>query len=184
MNALVSHPDIIRWFLWSWEYDSNWNRTIYNLFNTMLHGKIDITITNSTLTIFEGVVMDIRTCPDIVKTIYKDLSSNKETYFKSIHDNSVFRNFKYQQCIFNHHLEKNIDRLGWITWSIWWLIKFQPGRFFIMKDILSVPLKRLEDSTHVYKNTIPMPPWIKKTPNNIRSIYTTLQRTIYYECLT
>ena len=70
MNALVSHPDIIRWILWSWKNESKWYRSVYNLFDMILNKPIDICITNSTLTIFENEPIDISSCPTIVKKIY------------------------------------------------------------------------------------------------------------------
>lgn len=184
MNALVSHPDIIRWVLWSWKFESNWYDSVYNLFDMILNKKIYITITNSTISIFENEPIDIMSCPNIVKTLYIELKKDKDKYFDSIIVNNVFRNFEYSKCILNKLLEKKIDRIGWITWSIWWFIKSQPTKFFLMKDIIIVPLINVENT---YSNQcdefLPNPPWIKKRPKTIKSIYIALRSSIYYECL-
>lgn len=185
MNALVSHPDIIRWVIWSWKSDTTWYKSVYNLFDMILNEKIDICITNSTLTIFENNPIDVTYCPNIVKKLYMELKSNKDKYFNSITVNNVFRNFNYSQYRLNHILETKLDRLGWITWLIYWFIKFEPTKFFLMKDIIAVPLKNLS-YTEKYKCTerLPTPPWIKEFPNDIKTIYTVFQTTIYDECLT
>lgn len=185
MNALVSHPDILRWTLWSWKYDSNWYLSVYNLFDMILNTPIDICITNSTITIFEGFPIDITSCPGVVKKIYMELKTNKNTHFHSVVVNNVFRNFNYSKFKLNTILETKIDRLGWITWSIWWFLKFQQGRFFLMKDIISVPLLNIKtEQKHTCVEHLPTPPWITERPNDIETIYTTLQNTIYYECIT
>ena len=184
MNALVSHPDIIRWILWSWKNESKWYRSVYNLFDMILNKPIDICITNSTLTIFENEPIDISSCPTIVKNIYFELKTKKEIYFDSINTNNVFRNFNYNKCKLNVILEQKIDRLGWITWCIWWFLKSQPTRFFLMKDIITTPLINIKRKHKSYcTECLPLPPWIKKRPNDIKTIYTSLQQTIYYECL-
>lgn len=183
MNALVAHPDVLRWFLWAWRADSDFTKTLSSLFDVIINRPIDITITNSTISIFKDVPMRISACPPIVQNIYNDLKCNQNKYFKTNERNHVFRNFKCSDCILNHSLELYTDRIGWLLWTIWWMIKFQPARFFLMKDLISVSLFRFRRKPQTCKNILPLPPWIRKRPKDIKSIYTRLQKPIYYECL-
>ena len=185
MNALIAHPDILRWFLWQWRSKNTWIDTNTSLLDTILNKPIDITITNSTLTIFENVILDISSCPLIVKKLYIELNQNKHKYFNSIVQNNIFRNYKYSKCKINNILEQKIDRLGWITWTVWWIIKSQPRHFFIIKDMLMVGLASLDNKDKFFHTNelLPLPPWINNRPQNIRSIYNRLNQSIYYECL-
>jgi len=185
MNALVSHPDVMRWFIWSWKSKSNWFSTSVSLFDTMANTKIDIQITKSTISIFENVHMDILNCPQIVIELYNELLENKDKYFQTIDVNNIFKNFKYSNSILNQPLEHSIDRIGWINWSIWWIIKSHPGKFFLVKDIITISIFNVKHKKklRLCYDEIPSPPWVKKKVNNIESIYTNLIQSIYNECL-
>lgn len=183
--ALISHPDVMRWFLWHWNpsvgaklYDS-----LTNMFEMMLSSEIDITITNSTISIFKDYHMDISQSPPIIKALFTEMTYKKNKYFEKIENNYVFRNITCSKCKMNLLLNDSIDRYGWLTWSIYWLIKSQPTKFFLMKDIISLSLIKIKDikiSTSI--NTIPLPPWVQKHHTTIESIYNRLNQTIYYEC--
>lgn len=185
MNVLVAHPDVLRWFLWSWKPASNtkWNTSLTNIFNMMLSTPLDVTITNTSITIFKGYSMDVNTSPPIVKAIFNELTMNKDTYFTSVENNAIFRNILCSQCILNKQLERCIDRIGWATWTIYWIIKLERGRFFVIKDAILVSLRDV-----VCKNPIPegdfMPkaPWIKDRPRTVKGIYDRLKQPIYHEC--
>lgn len=150
----------------------------------MYNEPIEITITNSTITIFKNYPICVSPCPPILEKIYNELRNNKEKYFKSVKENNIFRNFECSKCYLNKALNEKIDRVGWILWSIWWIIKFQPAHFFLIKDILSVALFSVK---HKKRNKtpldpLPLPPWIKKRPKNIQTIYNNLQKPIYHAC--
>ena len=182
MNALVSHPDVMKWVLWSWRSKMDF---LGPLFDTIYNGPIDITITNSTITIFKDCVLDVSLCPPTVQTLYNDLRANKEKYFELVEQNHIFRNFKCSRCYLNARLEEKTDRIGWVVWAIWWFIKSQPGHFFAVKDIITVSLRSMDnkDKDKTCSDPLPMPPLIKTRPKNILSIYTHIQQTIYYACL-
>lgn len=187
MNALVSHPDVLRWFLWAWKPKTTPRAACYtsltNIFEIMLHTPVDICITNTTITIFKGWPLNISNSPRVVIDLFKELSENKKKYFDNIDNNYIFRNITCSECILNKTLEKKIDRIGWVTWSIYWIIKFQPTKFFMMKDIISISLRYVSDKKISKTNDkLPMAPWINSTPDTIMGIYEKLQLTIYYEC--
>jgi hypothetical protein len=187
MNALVSHPDVLRWFLWAWKPKPNARAACYtpltSIFEIMLHTPVDVCITNNTITIFKGCPLNISNSPRVVIDLFKELSENKKKYFDNIDNNYIFRNITCSECILNKSLEKSIDRIGWVTWSIYWIIKFQPTKFFTMKDIISISLRHVSDKKISKTNDkLPIAPWIDSTPDTIMGIYEKLQHTIYYEC--
>lgn len=186
MNALIAHPDVLRWFWWTWNPPANSNLYdgISEGFNIILNMPIDITITNNTITIFKDYPMDVNKSPEIVKALFTELTFKKNSYFEDINNNPVFRNITCSKCRLNEHLELKIDRLGWITWSIYWIIKSQPSKFFVMKDVIKISLQKIQ-TTKQYDMTddkLPKAPWIKKRPNSIRGIYDSFNKSIYYEC--
>jgi hypothetical protein len=185
MNVLVAHPDVLRWFLWSWKPVSStkWNTSLTNIFNMMLTTPIDVTITNTTITIFEGYTMDVNTSPPIVKALFNELTLCKDTYFKKIENNAIFRNIICSGCLLNKQLERSIDRIGWATWSIYWIIKLESGRFFIIKDALMVALRDVDCNRPVPEGDfMPKAPWIEDRPRTVKGIYDRLKQPIYHEC--
>lgn len=187
MNALVSHPDVLRWFLWAWKPKTSARAACYtpltSIFELMLHAPVDICITNTTITIFKGCPLNISNSPRVVQDLFKELSENKKKYFDNIDNNYIFRNITCSVCVLNNSLEQKIDRIGWVTWAIYWIIKFQPTKFFTMKDIISISLRHVSDKKISKTNDkLPIAPWIDSTPDTIMGIYEKLQHTIYYEC--
>jgi len=184
MNGLIAHPDVIRWFIWSWQPDSRAAtiETLASMIKCIATAPIEITVTNNDMTIFKGTRMNITTCPPIVKTYFDDLLHKKEAYFDSCVVNHIFKNISYTQFRYDTNLQENIDRVGWITWTIYWLIKFQPAKFFILKDILLVSLNGVGNVHFKSRNVIPDAPWITSRPNNIQSIYDAFDKSIYYAC--
>ena len=75
-----------------------------------------------------------------------------------------------------------IDRAGWITWTIYWMIKFQPSRFFLMKDIIQVSLLHIPTVQFHTTEPLPSPPWTHAKHANIHTIYNELTQSIYYAC--
>lgn len=184
MNGLISDPDVIRWFIWSWRSDTrhtSWE-TMSKLLHCMAHTPLDITITNDTLSIFKGTPVKILTSPPTVKKYFTELQSNKSKYFHQIVHNHVFRNIECSKFKLNHVLENMIDRAGWITWTIYWMIKFQPSRFFVMKDILQVSLLHIPPVQFHTTESLPSPPWTRTKHANIQTIYKELTQSIYYAC--
>ena len=184
MNGLISDPDVIRWFIWSWRSDTrttNWE-TMYKLLYCMAHTPIDITITNDTLSIFKGISIKISTSPPTVKNYFNELYKNQTKYFDKIVNNHVFRNIECSEFKLNKVLEKIIDRAGWITWTIYWMIKFQPSRFFVIKDILQVSLLQIPIVQFHTNDPLPTPPWTNTVHGNIQTIYDELTQSIYYAC--
>lgn len=186
IQALVSHPDVMRWFLWSWNPSAKANLydSVKNMFEMMLSHEIDITISNTTISIFKDYNMDISQSPPIVKALFTELTYNKTKYFEHIDNNYVFRNITCSKCKMNVFLSEDIDRYGWLTWSIYWLLKSQPGKFFLMKDIISISLLMLKEEKYptCRENKIPLPPWVDKYYSTVESIYNRLNQSIYYEC--
>lgn len=183
--ALVSHPDVMRWFLWSWNpcAGANLYESIKNMFEIIISTEIDITITNSTISIFKDYHMDISQSPPIIQALFTEMTYQKNKYFEKIENNYVFRNITCSKCKMNTLLNDSIDRCGWVTWAIYWILKSQPSKFFLMKDILSLSLIKIKDiKISTSKNTIPLPPWVEKYHTTIESIYKRLNQTIYYEC--
>ncbi len=187
MNALVAQPDVLRWFLWAWNPETRARAACYtpltSIFEIMLHTPVDICITNTTITIFKGCPLNISNSPRVVQDLFKELSENKKKYFDNIDNNYIFRNITCSECVLNNSLEQKIDRIGWVTWAIYWIIKFQPTKFFTMKDIISISLRHVSDKKISKTNDkLPIAPWIDSTPDTIMGIYEKLQHTIYYEC--
>ena len=146
------------------------------MFQMMLSYEIDITITNSTVSIFKDYHMDLSQSPPIIQALFTEMTYNKNKYFEKIENNYVFRNITCSKCKMNLLLNDNIDRYGWITWSIYWIIKSQPTKFFLMKDIISLSLNKLKDiKISPSRNKIP-PPWVKKYDTSIESIYKKLTK--------
>ena len=133
---------------------------------------------------FKGYPLNINNSPPVVIKLFRELSENKKKYFGNIDNNYIFRNITCSECVLNKTMEKKIDRLGWVTWSIYWIIKFQPAKFFMMKDIISISLRYVSSDKKISKtkDKLPMPPWIDSRPDTIMGIYEKLQHTIYYEC--
>ena len=185
MNVLVAHPDVLRWFLWSWKPVSStkWNISLTDIFKMMLNTPINVTITNTSMTIFEGYVMDVNTSPPIVKAMFNELTMKKHTYFNKVENNAIFRNILCSQCILDNQLERSIDRIGWVTWTIYWIIKLEAGRFFIIKDALLVALRDVVcDKPIPEGDFMPKAPWIKERPRTVQGIYDRLNQPIYHEC--
>ena len=185
MNVLVAHPDVLRWFLWSWKPVSStkWNASLTNIFNMMLTTPLDVTITNTSITIFRGYAMDVNTSPPIVKAIFNELTMNKDTYFMSVENNAIFRNILCSKCILNKQLERSIDRIGWATWAIYWIIKLERGRFFIIKDALMIALRDVDCQRPIPEGDfMPKAPWIEDRPRTVKGIYDRLKQPIYHEC--
>ncbi len=185
MNALVADPDIIRWIIWSWKPKPNtrWNEALTGLFEMMVNSPIDITITNTTITIFRGYELDVNASPPIVRGLFHDLTMRKHEYFETVENNAIFRNIKCSRSILNSHLDESIDRAGWVCWSIYWMIKFQPGRFFTMKDMLIVALRPIIAIECQESNSpLPKAPWIENQTRSIQTIYDRLSSAIYVEC--
>ncbi len=189
MNALVAHPDVLRWFLWAWKPKTNTRNSCYtsltDIFEIMLYTPIDISISNNTITIFKGYSLNINNSPPIVIKLFTEMSKNKNKYFSTIDNNPIFRNITCSDCILNKTLENKIDRIGWVTWSIYWILKFQPSRFFTMKDIITISLRNVSNKKISKTNDkLPRAPWIDNDspPKTITGIYEQLQHSIYYEC--
>lgn len=185
MNALVAHPDIIRWIIWSWKPKPNtkWNDALSGLFDMMINTPIDVTITNTTITIFHEYELDINKSPPIVRGLFVELTMKKHEYFETVENNPIFRNIKCSRCILNTHLCSSMDRAGWVCWAIYWILKFQPGRFFTMKDMLIVSLRPMVNNNCPASNSpLPPPPWIEENTRSIQTIYDRLSTSIYAEC--
>ena len=185
MNALVADPDIIRWIIWSWKPKPNtrWNEALTGLFEMMVMTPIDVTITNTTITIFRGYELDVHASPPIVRGLFHDLTMRKHDYFETVENNPIFRNIKCSRSILNAHLSASIDRAGWVAWTVYWMIKFQPGRFFMMKDMLIVSLRPLIEVECPKSNSpLPTAPWIENKTRSIQTIYDRLSHAIYVEC--
>lgn len=185
MNVLVAHPDVLRWFLWSWKPVSNtkWNTSLTKIFNMMLNNPIRITITNTSITIFQDYSMDVNTSPPIVKALFNELTLHKNRYFNKVENNPIFRNILCSDCILDKQLERSIDRIGWATWTIYWIIKLQGGRFFVIKDTLLVALRDVVcDNPIPEGDFMPKAPWIKERPRTVQGIYDRLNQPIYHEC--
>lgn len=185
MNALVAHPDVLRWFIWAWNPPSGMERysAVTELFKTMISVPIDITITNSTISIFKGLDMDVSRSPTIVKALFGELTMKKNEYFEEVKNNPIFRNIRCSKCKLNFHLEQSIDRVGWVTWAIYWIIKSQPAKIFITKDILHLALRPLEHTDiKISNDKLPIAPWMRERTNSIQGIYERLNKSIYNEC--
>ena len=186
MNALVAHPDVMRWFIWAWNPASKLSKYqgVTELFRTILCSPINITITNNTISIFEGLDMDMARSPSIVRGLFSELTMKKSEYFELIENNPIFRNIRCSKCVLNHHLENNIDRLGWLSWGLYWILKSQPSKFFITKDIMLLSLRPLlQTKVRNSNDPLPLSPWIKQEHMSIQGIYDRMNHSIYYECL-
>ena len=87
------------------------------------------------------------------------------------------------ECILDKQLERSIDRIGWVTWTIYWIIKLQGGRFFVTKDTLLVALRDVVcDKPIPEGDFMPKAPWIKERPRTVQGIYDRLNQPIYHEC--
>ena len=184
MNGLIADPDVIRWFIWSWRsstQNTSWE-TMFKLLNCMAHTPVDIIITNDTLSIFRGIHVKISTSPPSVKKYFTELHRNKAKHFHKIVHNTVFRNIECSKFKLNKVLGQMIDRAGWITWTIYWMIKFQPSRFFLMKDIIQVSLLHIPTVQFHTTEPLPSPPWTHAKHANIHTIYNELTQSIYYAC--
>ncbi len=184
MKALVSHPDIIRWFMWNWKTnDKETHRaSLVRLLEVVCFSKIDISITNTTITIFRDNPIPIYGAPKIITQLFDILTQYKDLFFNSVITNHIFRNISCTQFKNNKTLERTIDRLGWVSWIIWWSIQLEPSKFFIIKDIFLVALFVSKNYHGLKESKLPKPPWIKTIPKDIRSIYTQLNNSIYDEC--
>jgi len=184
MKALVSHPDVIRWFMWNWKTNDKETHhvSLVRLLNTVCFSKLDISITNTTITIFSGNPMPIHGAPCVIKQIFDILTQHKGLFFDSVITNHIFRNISCTQFKKNDSLEHTIDRLGWVSWIIWWSIQLEPSKFFIIKDIFLIALFDSKNYCPRSKNKLPKPPWIKIIPKDIQSIYTQLNNSIYDKC--
>ena len=134
-------------------------------------------------------MLNIRSAPRIIKNIHEMLFKNKHKIFKNIEEQSIFKDIKCSECIYNELLNKNIDRPGWISWSCWWLLCSYFNKWFIIKDILTVSLRSLINIPHTPSlSFLPNPPWIdlekiKYNDNIFSCIYKRMQQDIYYECV-
>jgi hypothetical protein len=184
MNALVGHPDVMRWFLWSWRSTSKKPSSdmMRELFHTIMYAPIDVSITNTTMSIFKDVYADITKCPPVISTYFQKLSRDNKTYFDEIEHNYIFKNIKCTRFKLNKQLDDSIDRLGWVCWAIWWFLQHQPTKFFVMKDLILVGLSDIGNYKCCVCDPLPLPPWIKERPASIRTIYRALLTSIYYEC--
>jgi hypothetical protein len=127
--------------------------------------------------------MDVNTSPPIVKALFNELTMNKDTYFMCVQNNAIFRNIMCSECILNKQLERSIDRIGWATWSIYWIIKLERGRFLIIKDALMVALRDVKCNRPIPEGDfMPKAPWIDDRPRTVKGIYDRLKQPIYHEC--
>ena len=192
METLISHPDTIRWFIWNWEKigdTTSWEKYFSSFFITIGSTPVDIVVTKNKISIFKGHMLNIRSAPRIIKNIHEMLFKNKHKIFKNIEEQSIFKDIKCSECIYNELLNKNIDRPGWISWSCWWLLCSYFNKWFIIIDILTVSLRSLINIPHTPSlSFLPNPPWIdlekiKYNDNIFSCIYKRMQQDIYYECV-
>ena len=193
MNALISHPDIIRWIIWSWDTlcdNRNWENYFSSLFLTFASKPINIVITKNSISIFDGIFFNLRSAPDVLKQLWQTIHDKKDTYFKHIDVHNVFKDIKCHGFIYNDILNKKIDRYGWICWSCWWILTFNITKWFLVKDLLTVGLSKIKHIQNTNKTTclLPPAPFITKKFNgknetNFLSIYNMIQQPIYNVCL-